>query len=91
MTFEKKSDDCFVAFLTRERCASFTGRKFRAFEAARAVNLRGEGWRIDWCGAVAGAWLPWEPIDTITYPDAQAAQQAIREWVKKVGAKFEKN
>jgi len=64
--FEKKDDRCYVAFIGETK-------------AARAVEEHGR-WRIDYCDAVAGSWMPWEPIDENKYYSANDAQVAIRGW-----------
>lgn len=36
--------------------------------------------RIDRTATIGGAWLPWEPINTVEYTTSKAAQRAIRQW-----------
>jgi hypothetical protein len=78
--FERKSPDTSVAFVTRVGHTG-SGRGIKVFSAARATH-EGGGWRIDFCDAVSGAWLPWEPINDKTYATLGTAQAAIREWAR---------
>jgi hypothetical protein len=66
LAFEPKSDRCFVAFVERDK---------RALTAVRLILELG-GWRIDRCDAVAGAWMPWEPLTDYVYPDSNSARLA---------------
>lgn len=65
--FVEKSPGCWVAF----------SKSTKPFFAVRAVR-EPKGWRIDKCAAVAGAWMPWEPVDEKFYPSAEAAKRALK-------------
>jgi len=65
--FEKKDERTFVGFITETK-------------AVRAIKEHGH-WRIDHASAVAGAWMPWEPIDENHYRSSNDALVAIRGWV----------
>jgi len=78
--FEQMSDDIFVAFITKARTDIY-GRAFKASEATRAIR-EAEGWRVDRCGNVAGAWLPWEPIDSRPRPTVVDAMRAIVDYAR---------
>jgi hypothetical protein len=75
MKYERKSDSCVVAFFKKDRI-DYAGRPFKATTAARAVKESG-GYRIDYCGAVGGAWLPWEPIDSVVRKTLRESKKAI--------------
>ena len=64
--FEKKDERTYVAFIGKAK-------------AARVIEESGR-WRIDYCDAVAGAWLPWESIDENKYYSANDAMVAVRGW-----------
>ena len=70
-----------MAFIKKPRI-DVGGRRFIAHEAVRAAKEPG-GWRIDVAGNVAGAWLPWEAIDSIEYPTVAAAKKAIRAYAER--------
>lgn len=70
-----------VAFIKKPRI-DVRDRRFIAEEAVRAVQEPG-GWRIDFAGNVAGAWLPWEAIDNVEYPTLAAAKKAIRAYAER--------
>lgn len=55
------------------------GEGYNAHEAIRVIKER-DGWRLDRASAVAGAWMPWEPIDEIRYKSAAAAKRAAQAW-----------
>jgi len=83
--FEKKvsphGDVAHVAFITKNRI-DVRGRPFKANEAVRAMLERGQKYyRIDFAGNVAGAWLPFEAIDSVHYPTLTAAKAAIQTYV----------
>lgn len=76
--FEKMSPTVHVAFVSCARTDS-RGRRFTSKEAVRAIKER-DGWRIDKASAVAGAWMPWEPIDRKAYRSSSSAKTAIRKY-----------
>lgn len=57
------------------------GVLFVAPTAVRAIR-EGCSWRIDRCGVVSGAWLPWEAIDEHLYGTSQEADAAIQAWLR---------
>ena len=66
--FEPKGNDCFLAFWTTPRKGS---------AATRAIK-EGAGWRADKTVAIAGAWMPWEPITSEAFPNPEQAISACR-------------
>lgn len=84
MKFEKKSPTTHIAFIECEREAY--GRKFRSRDAVRAIKER-VGWRIDKTAAVAGAWLPWEPVDDKPRRTLKEAKDALRDYAKRCNAR----
>lgn len=80
MKFEAKGSDVFVVLTTRKR-EDLRGKSFKALEAVRAIK-EGDHWRIDFAGHVAGAWLPWEAIDEVKYPDLPSAIKAAKTYYK---------
>jgi hypothetical protein len=81
ITFERKSETVVVAFIKKAHI-DYRGKRFMANEAVRAI-LESGGWRIDKCGNIAGAWLPWEAIDQVFYPTLSEAKRAIRAYAEK--------
>ena len=84
MKFENKSGprgDVHSAFITCTR-TNWQGRPFKAQTAVRAIRERSGKWRIDHTGAVAGAWMPWEPVNTTEYRTLTAAKTALREYAR---------
>ena len=74
--FEQKSDRCVAAVIKKSR-VTWQGKPVQVFEGVRAVR-EADGWRVDFCPRVSGTWLPWEPIDRVSYPDQLAAPRRIR-------------
>lgn len=79
--WEKKAPHIYVAHVKKPRRA-FDGRKFTAHEAVRITKEKG-GYRIDFAGNVAGAWLPWEAIDEVSHRTVASAKKAVRAYVEK--------
>jgi hypothetical protein len=80
--FENKSNargDVHSAFLTCTR-TNWQGRPFKVQTAVRAIRERSGKWRIDHTTAVAGTWMPWEPVNTNEYGTLTAAKTALREY-----------
>lgn len=75
--FEQKSERCHVVIAHRQCQSTFSGRKWKTTTAARAIKEEGEVWRIDFCDSIAGAWMPWEPINDESYVELTAAKAAI--------------
>lgn len=84
LRFEKKCETCSVAFFEKARVA-VNGRAFASLEAVRAIQ-EPAGWRVDHCAAVAGTWLPWEPVNETAYPTLRAAKRALSDYAAKTAA-----
>ena len=79
MKWERKGPDVWVSIFDR----SFTdiyGDRRTGTTAVRAIQDH-RGWRIDRADAVAGAWMPWEAIDEVSYPSAATAKRAVADWL----------
>ena len=79
MKLQKKSA-CHYVRITKRWGVTPMGKVFQVTCAVRAVK-EDEGWRIDFCDNVVGAWLPWEPIDTVVRDSIAACERAIAEWL----------
>ena len=83
--FERKDDKTSVAFL---KCTTQDwlnpARKRTQLVATRAIKER-NGWRVDQAHAVAGAWLPWEPISSRTFESLKAAKAEIGKFSRACG------
>lgn len=80
LKFERKSPKVVVAFIDCVR-TDIRGKEFKTLEAVRAIKENG-GWRIDQTSAVAGAWMPWEPVDRKTYRRLGDAKRALRAYAQ---------
>lgn len=67
-----------VAFITKTRHAQGTEKPFKASEAVRIIGNDINGYRIDFAGNVAGAWLPWEAVTEQVYTCLANAKAAVR-------------
>jgi hypothetical protein len=78
MKFEKKSPTCYVLFY-ESIGTSIDGRSYERLTAFRCIR-EGNRWVADWCDAIAGTWLPWEPVfsSETSFPNVRRAQKAIR-------------
>ena len=72
------------AFITRP----VPGMTRRALGAVR-LKRETDGFRIDRCDAIGGAWLPWEAIDAVHYASEADATMAILAWASAHGATAE--
>jgi len=77
--FEDRNRGVFSAFI--ERTFEARGKTWKGFGAVR-VKCEGDHYRIDRTDAVAGAWMPWEAIDSVEYPTQAKAMAAVRKWAK---------
>lgn len=82
--WEEKAPGIHVRFIKKARPGMCNGRPLIVTEAVRVTNEAG-GYRIDFAGNVAGAWLPWEPIDETVYRTVTAAKKAVAAYAKRVG------
>lgn len=71
----------YASYVTYEKEAFLSGKKFLARDAVRAKKESG-GYRIDRAELVAGTAMPWEPISEEVFSSAAKAQAAIRAWAK---------
>lgn len=77
-----------VAFVQKSR-EDLRGRSFRAQEALRIIRERGSDvYRLDFAGAVAGSWLPWEAVTDESFQTVAAAKNAAIDYVKGRIGKF---
>ncbi len=81
MKWEKKAPNIWVAFIKKER-ESLSGKKFNVTEAVR-ITKESNGYRIDFAGHIAGAWLPWEPIETTPFGTIALAKKAVSAYAKR--------
>jgi len=82
--WEKKAPGIFVAIATKRR-VDIRGHKFNAQTGLRISKEKSDGrsgFRVDFCSAVAGAWMPWEPVDDTYYRTLASAKKAAREFVE---------
>lgn len=79
LKFEKKAPHIWVAFADKNR-RDIRGRAFKGFTAVRVIK-ESEGFRADFTGAVAGAWMPWEPITSVSYKTLAEAKRVCNEFV----------
>lgn len=75
IVFEQKTDRIVVAFIKKAKI-DIRGKRFFGDEATRAIK-EFDGWRVDKCAAVAGAWMPWEAITSEVFPTLDAAKETI--------------
>lgn len=82
--FEKKDEGIFVAFVI----VPFTDIYGQDRKGLTALRVKDDGgyFRIDRCDAVAGTWTPFEAIDSVEYPTAEAGIEAALAWAKAKGA-----
>lgn len=75
IAWETKSDRIVVAYVKKAKINIY-GARFLGHEAVRAIR-ESDGWRADKSAAVAGSWMPWEPISEVRFPTLDAAKEAI--------------
>jgi len=71
----------FAAMVEPDR-KDMKGRVFKGTSAVRVVK-ESEGWRVDRCDVVGGAWTPWEPVTEQAFPTAKEGMRAAEAWAKK--------
>ncbi len=76
--FERKDARTTVAFIDCQNETTY-GKRFKSLVAVRAIKER-TGWRVDRADAVAGAWMPWEPITSQPFRTLAAAKAEIRKF-----------
>ena len=81
MKFEKKDDNVHVAFVTCQQRSAY-GKAMKVHTAVRAIRERSGNWRADKTVAVAGSWMPWEPVVSTEFRTLTAAKTALRSFAK---------
>lgn len=70
----------YTAIVHGIRVDVWNNRRLRMTKAVRVIK-EGGGYRADFANAVAGVFMPWEPITDTSYRSATAAKQAVREYL----------
>ena len=83
IAYEKKVSPTGVAAyvaITKKPRVRYDGSRFTATTAVRIIEEK-QGYRTDFCSAVAGTFMPWEPITEVAYPTVAAAKKAVQAFV----------
>lgn len=70
---------CWTAMGTQTWTA-YDGKPRTGAIAVRVCQER-DGWRVDHREAVAGAWMPWEPVVSTVFATKAEAEAALSAWV----------
>ena len=70
----------YTAIVKKPRIA-WDGRKFNATTGVRIIK-EGRGYRADFASAVAGVFMPWEPVTDTVYRSVAAAKKAVRAFIE---------
>lgn len=65
-----------IAFGKR-KVTRYTGETFHQHVGLRVAKEL-PGWRVEFAGLIAGAWMPWELITEEAFPTAAAAKKAAQ-------------
>ena len=79
----RNGNTCHVTYVEKTRQRADNGASFKTREAVRIIGNDAQGYRIDFAGNIAGAWLPWEPVTEKVFTGKTAlrdARRAVKEY-----------